>query len=100
MRKGTTPIFTFTLPFATVLVQKAKVIFEYDDEQQLCKVLTADNFKGETISVQLTQEETFKFSCNSHIKVQLRVLTVDGDALTSDVYTVFVEECLDNEVLK
>ena len=99
MRKGTTPTFTFTLPFDTAIVAKAKVIFEYDNEQQLTKTAGADNFSGNTIIVQLTQEETFLFRCNSRIKVQLRVLTNSGDALVSDVYTVFVEECLDNEVL-
>ena len=99
MRKGTTPKFTFNLPFSTELLDKARVTFEHDG-QELTKTLDDQNFDGNAISVQLTQEETFLFRCNSHIKVQLRVLTKKGEALASDVYSVFVSECLDNEVLE
>ena len=99
MRKGTTPTFTFTLPFGTDIVQKAKAIFKYEDGTKLSKVVGADNFAGNVIVIKLTQEETLQFRCNTHVKLQLRVLTVGGDALASAVYPVFVEECLDTEVL-
>lgn len=98
MRKGTTPTFTFTLPFSTELLTKARVTFEKGD-QQLKKELNTADFDGDTIKVQLTQEETFLFPCNSQVKVQLRVLTRNGEALASDPFIIFVEECLDNEVL-
>lgn len=98
MRKGTTPTFTFELPFSTDLLAKAKVTFEKGDTQ-LPKELNTASFDGNTIKVQLTQEDTFLFPCNSQIKVQLRVLTKNGEALASDPFIIFVEECLDNEVL-
>ncbi len=98
MRKGTTPTFTFELPFSTDLLTKARVIFEKGDTQ-LPKELNTASFDGNTIKVRLTQEETFLFPCNSQIKVQLRVLTKNGEALASDPFIIFVEECLDNEVL-
>ena len=100
MRKGTTPIIEFTLPFSTDLVAKAKVNIKYKGNSKLTKYANADSFDGNTIRVQLTQEETFLFDCNSYIKVQLRVLTTSGDSLVSAVHTEFVEECFDNEVLK
>ena len=100
MRKGTTPIIEFTLPFSTELVAKAKLIIKYKDDAKLTKYASADDFNGNTISIKLTQEETFLFDCNSYVKMLLRVLTKEGDSLVSDVYKVFVEECFDNEVLE
>lgn len=100
MRKGTSPVFEFTLPFDTELVAKAKVTFKYDDYSKVTKYANKDDFNGNTISVKLTQDETFMFKCNSYIKVQLRVLTTGGDPLATEPYTVFVEECLDDEVLE
>ena len=98
MRKGTTPTFTFELPFSTELLTKAKVTFE-KGETQLSKELNMANFDGNIIKCTLTQEETFLFPCNSQVKMQLRVLTKNGEALASDPFIVFVEECLDDEVL-
>lgn len=100
MKKGTMPIFEFTLPFSTDQVAKAKLIIKYNDNAKLTKYANAEDFDGNTIRVKLTQEETFLFDCNSYVKVLLRVLTTSGDPLVSDVYTVFVEECFDDEVLK
>ena len=100
MRKGTTPIIEFTLPFSTDLVAKAKVIIKYKDNSKLIKYANAADFDGNTIRVKLTQVETFLFDCNSFVKVLLRVLTTSGDSLVSDVYTEFVEECFDDEVLQ
>lgn len=100
MRKGTTPIIEFTLPFSTDLVAKAKVIIKYKEDSKLTKYARAEDFDGNTIRVKLTQEETFLFDCNSYVKVLLRVLTTSGDPLVSDVYTEFIEECFDDEVLE
>ena len=98
MRKGTTPTLTFKLPFETAMLANAKVTLRQDDavlEKRLCDCATAEN----SLTVKLTQEETFLFDCNSHIKAQLRVVTINGDALASDIFTIFVAQCLDNEVI-
>lgn len=100
IKKGTEPIIQFALPISADNVQKAKVIIKYKDNSKLTKYAEADSFSGNTISVKLTQEETFLFDCNSYIKVLLRVLTKSGEPLVSDVHNVFVEECFDDEVLK
>lgn len=99
MRKGTTPSFVFELPFGTEKISNAKVIFSLNNQVKLEKYLTDCNIKDNIITVKLSQEETFLFDCNSTIKIQLRVLTVNGDALASDVFTVFAYQCLDDEVI-
>ena len=102
MRKGATPIIECTLPsnFDIELVAKAKLTIEYKEGEVLEKYASAQECKGRTFRFTLTQEETFMFDGNSNIKMQLRVLTKEGETLSSNVRTVFVEECLDNEVLE
>ena len=98
MIKGTTPRFTFKLPFAVDLLSNAKVTLRQGDiylEKKLCDCETTEN----SLTVRLTQEETFMFECKSFIKMQLRVLTENGDALATRVFEVYAKQCLDEEVL-
>lgn len=99
MRRGTTPKHTFTLPFDTADVAKVRVIYAQGDEVVLVKCEDDVSFEGNDITLKLTQEETLSFSCKTSVKVQIRVLTTAGDALSSDPCIVSVEECLEDEVL-
>ena len=99
MMRGTTPTHTFNIPFDVENVEEVKVIYMQGDKQVMCKGTAECNMSGNTISVKLTQEETFLFDSEKHCKIQIRVLTKDGTALASNIYTVNVRECLDDEVL-
>jgi hypothetical protein len=50
-------------------------------------------------SLRLTQEETKLFNSQSSVKVQVRALTYNGDALASEKMTVNVFSVLNDEVL-
>ena len=54
--------------------------------------------EGHQISVKLTQEETFLFNPKLHIEAQVRVLTVDGEAMTSDIMRINPYRVLGEEV--
>ena len=98
MRKGTTPTLTFELPFEVAMLSNAKVTINQENvqlEKRLADCETTEN----SLTVKLTQEETFLFDCNSRIKVQLRVVTLSGDALASDIFNISVAQCLDEEVI-
>ena len=97
MRQGTTPTHIFTLPFDTDTISKVRIIYS----QNGFPVLTRDDatLAGSTATVKLTQEETLKFDYGQTVSVQVRVLTVGGDALASDIIRVSVDRCLDDEVL-
>lgn len=99
MRQGTTPEFVFELPFSTDDVKNAKVIFVPYGGSKLEKRLDDCAFDGNKISVKLSQAETFRFDCNNPVKVQLRILTNNDEALSSDTFIVDIDKCLDNEVL-
>ena len=100
MRRGTTPTFTFTLPFDAELVKKAKVTIVQDAEKFVSISVYPDQFEGNEIKVTLSQEQTLQLSNKFPASVQLRVILERGEALASNIYRVFVEECLDDEVLQ
>jgi hypothetical protein len=97
MVRGTTPTYTFEIPFDTNLIASAKVIFS-QGEVSVSKRLHDCSLNGSELSVKLTQEDTFKF-CKGAVEMIIRVLTLGGDALASDVMYDFVRCCNDDEVL-
>lgn len=100
MIRGTTPTHTFNIPFDTSAITALRIIYSQGDEQILVKELPDCTVDGNTISVKLTQEDTFKFDCHKNtVQIQLRVLTAGNDALASDPVSVPVFKCLDSEVL-
>lgn len=100
MRKGTEPIFEFTLPVDVSQIKRARVTVLCPVTNAFVKKETEDlEMEGNTIVCKLTQEDTFKFECNSWVDVQLRIRTIDDEPLTSPVFREFFERCLDSEVI-
>lgn len=100
MRLGSTPKHEFTLPFDVSLIKAFKVTYKQNGKIILEKYLNDFKANNNTLSVTLTQEETFLFVEGVNVEVQARVLTVGGDALPSDIRIITAEKCLDREVLK
>jgi hypothetical protein len=99
MIRGTTPTHTFNIPFDTSLVDEVKITYAQDNVVVLEKHTSDCILDDATISVTLTQEDTFLFDCKKSVQVQLRILTKSGEALASVVEHIGVAKCLDNEVL-
>ena len=100
MIRGTTPTHIFTIPFDAELVKAGKIIYAQDGENIIEKTLAECSFEGNTIKVRLTQEESFRFDCHKgYVYIQIRLLTVAGDVIASELMRVSVERCLDSEVL-
>lgn len=100
MRRGTTPTHTFTLPFDTGLIKSVRVVYAQGGKVVLTKNTDDCTLDGNTISYKLTQEESLCFRNNQQVEIQVRVLTASGESLASDVMSVFVGRCLDDEVIK
>lgn len=101
MRRGTTPTDTFELEDIDVsVIKNVKVLYCQNRKVIVCKDLTACQIVGNTITTELTQEETLRFNSNLPLEIQLRILTMNGKALTSDILKGEVCCCYDNEVLK
>jgi hypothetical protein len=99
MIRGTTPTHTFRLPFDGALIEKAMVIYAQNDVEVLRKELSDCQLEGEFLRCTLTQEDTFKFSCDANVEIQLRLLTTDGNALATFPRVLGVDKCLNDEVL-
>lgn len=99
MIRGTTPTHTFTIPFDVADIKKLKIIYSQDDAQIFCKRIEDCELFGTTIKTNLTQEDTFKFDCKKMVQIQIRVLTINDDLLSTKILTVSVEKCLDDEVM-
>lgn len=96
---GTTPTHIFQIPFDTNVIQNLKITYTQDGQIKLEKRYEDCSLTKNTISLRLTQEETFVFENNKNVEIQMRILTTGGDALSSDIRLVTVERCLDSEVL-
>jgi hypothetical protein len=99
MRQGTTPKHTFTLPFDTNIVEKVRVVYAQRDCVKIVKEGSDVEMDGNTVSVKLTQEDTLQLNSSLKTYVQVRVVTHDGNAFTSDTITLNTAMCLDREVL-
>ena len=99
MIRGTTPTHTFNIPFDTSMVKEVKILYAQDDVKILEKKNGDCTLAGQSISVTLSQEDTFLFDSKKPVEIQIRVLTLGGDALASIPEKVGVSKCLDSEVL-
>lgn len=100
MIKGTTPTHVFTLPFDTGSVKTVQIIYAQSGAVKLTKGNKDCTLDGNKVSVKLTQEDTFLFTFGVRVDIQVRVLTIGGDALASRVTHVLCEDCLSDEVLQ
>lgn len=97
---GGTPRHEFTVPFDVSLLKQFKVTYSQKDKIVLEKHIEDFNINGNTLSIVLTQEETFLFDDDANIEIQARALTMGGDAIPSFIRIISADRCLDSEVLK
>lgn len=101
MFKGTTPTLIFTLPFDTSLIKSLYITFVgSDDEPVLEKAIEDCTLDGSSVKIKLTQEETLSFEESTSARVQLRVLTNEGEAMASKIYSVQINDILKDGVIE
>lgn len=99
MKIGGTPTHKFVLPFSVAEIDEVEITYQQNEEVILQKYKNDCELDGKTISVTLTQDETFKFSHEEHADIQMRVLTKGEDVLVSNIIRVDCKRCLSDEVL-
>ena len=99
MKRGTTPTHIFTLPVDTGLLSNIRIIYAQHGNPILVKEGNSCQLEDNTVTVKLSQEETFRFDHRTFVEIQLRALTKDGEAMNSDIIKADVYRCLDDEVL-
>lgn len=99
MIRATTPTHRFTLPFNYAqYVKKILITYSQRGEIVLEKHENDVQIDGNIVSYKLTQEETKLFS-NGDVRIQVRVLTLNNEALASEKYSVHIDNVLNDEVL-
>ena len=85
MIRGTTPTLTFTIPFDTKYLAEAFITLAQNKKVVLEKSLADCTLDGNLMSVRLTQAETLELESGAITEIQLRVRTLEGEALASDI---------------
>lgn len=96
---GTTPTHRFRIPMNTSLLSEVRIVYHQRKTEILRKNTEDVKLDGNTITVDLTQKETFLFTHGTPVVIQLRVKDKKGKVWKSPIYTKRVRECLDTEVL-
>lgn len=100
MERGTTPQHTFNIPAdISPAIKEVKITYAQDGKEILVKRTADCTLEPGKIITKLTQEDTFLFNSNKLVHIQIRVLTLGGDCVKSQVLTTSAGACLDNEVL-
>ena len=96
MIRGTTPTLELTLLFVTSLIAKMYITMTQNGKTALEKTLSDCNCSGTSVSLTLTQEDTLilQQQPRSQAEIQIRVRTTAGEALASDIMSVYVGRIL------
>ena len=98
MIRGTTPTHTFTTSIS--LVDAAKVVVTYKQGVVIVEKHKADcEITPETLTVELTQEETFKFKTYGYKAEAQITAEIAGKVLKSNIMTVDVSRSLKEEAI-
>ncbi|MBQ9081135.1 MAG: hypothetical protein IJY26_00675 [Clostridia bacterium] len=92
--QGTTPTFSFTLPFEAIQIKSFFITFRQGERNVLEKDLSDCTTEGYEISVTLSQEETFLFEPNQTVYVQVRMADGENSAFASPVFAMHVAPVL------
>lgn len=97
--RGTTPKFTFTLPFDTSLIDKVYITFYQRDRKSIEKEISDCELSYNKLTLKLTQNDTLSLVSNVDVQIQIRALLTDGSAVASKVnYKKVADVLKDGEI--
>lgn len=99
MIRGSTPKHTFRTKISTALIKSLSIAYAQNGVLVLRKTKSDCSFFENAISVELTQEETLRFSGYSTVEIQLKALDQTNKLIISKIYVVPCKRVLDEEVL-
>ena len=99
MKRGGTPTYKFSTPVSATSIDTVEIAF-VQGSVYLLKSTPNVEIGENLISVTLSQEDTMRFfNGQQSVKVQIRIKTVDGKILISDIFKIQVSESLFKEAL-
>ena len=97
MIRGTTPTITYNFPFAVSGISKIRIYFLQGKDTLLTKSEDDCTFSGNSVSVTLTEQETYGFSAKKRLETKSRFLLSDGTVGGTKPKFIDIEETGGNE---
>lgn len=99
MIRGTTPNLEFTLPFDTDIIKELYITFAQNSTVVIEKTIEDCACNGDCLSLKFTQKDTLSLKHGVVVEIQIRLKTVNGEALASDIIKTSVSRILkDGEI--
>ena len=76
--RGTTPTINYSFSFAASTIEKTRIYFIQGNETLLTKDEDDCTMNGNTVSVTLTEAETYLFSVKKRLETNARVMQTGG----------------------
>ena len=99
MYRGTTPTLTFALPFQAGVIKNLFVTFSQKGQILLEKTTADCGLIGNTIELNLTQEDTLKFM-PGNAELQVRIIDNSNQALASKIYSINIGSILKDGIIE
>lgn len=99
IQQGATPTHKFKTPYPRDFVESAIVTYAQGGEIVLNKEGAELTIEDNAILVELTQEETLKFDKSRDVHIQLKVKSMNGKVIPSNIIYASVAEVLNREVM-
>lgn len=104
MYRVTTPTYTFTLPIQTSACKEIQATFkqgkiDLEKHYENSTLPSGMTLNGKDVTIHLTQEETKAFDADHIVEAQIRVLTNEDEAYASQMFSVHVNDVLNEEIL-
>lgn len=97
---GTTPELTFNLPFDTSIIKNLYITFKDRNKAIVLEKTEADcTMNNNSVTVELSQEETLQFEKRTKVRVQLRIKTTNDKALKSNIIVIDIGDLLKEGVI-
>ena len=99
MIRGTTATLICTLPFNVNTLKYAYFTIKQCDTIIIDRQIDCSELSGDKIEVHLSQEDTLKLKEKHQAEIQLRAITVGGEAVASNIITTYVDRILKDGVI-
>ena len=99
MKRGTTPEHIFTIPIDAEEIKVIKVTYAQNNVPVITKRTEDVDVEANQVKVKLTQEDTMALDSKLPCYIQVRIVTLAGEALASTPIKRSVGILLDDEVL-
>ena len=78
MIRGTTPTITYTFPFSVSNISKIRIYFLQGKDTIITKGEDDCTMSNQSVSVTLTEEETYMFNAKKRVETKTRFLRTNG----------------------